>query len=157
MKTSIEGSHGLLIKKYSSDNIIVFSGRTGSGKTYQIEKNIELDSSKKLLLASVGDCKYEYLNANNMTRISYYDTLYEYSVQERFVQLFDILEAQVKEMYDLIIIDNVSFTTYKQISNLFSLCLLYPDTKFFITLDEKIELNEEKEEISQLFLKNDGL
>ena len=155
MKALIEGSHGLLIKKYSFENIIIFSGRTGSGKTYQINKYIELDFTKKLLLASVGDCKYEFVKVKNLTKISYYDTFFSVPPVDKFKSLFTILETQIKNSYDVIIMDNVSFDTYQQINKLFYLCLSYPNTKFFITIDEKISLNEENEDFSRFFLKND--
>lgn len=152
MKNTIEGVHGLVIEKYSMNNIIVFAGLPGSGKTYQIEKAVELELTKKLLLASVEDCQYEYLKVNNLTKLSYYDTLITPTIEEKFISLLTILKTQVKENYDVIIIDNFSFNTYQQIFKLLNVCSLYPDTKFFITLDNNIKLNGENREFDSLFL-----
>ena len=144
MKTEIKGYANMLIEKYDSNNISILAGRCGSGKTYQVTKYLELDDTKKLLLASSGDCKHEFLNVINIEKVPYYETLWGSPAVERFKLLLNILEAYISNNYDVIILDNVLFESYNQISAILDLCLQYPNTKFFILLNEMSDLKYEE-------------
>ena len=140
MKTEIRGYSNLIIEKYYSDNITILAGRPGSGKTYLITKTLELDISKKLLLASTSDCENEYLTVDNIEKIPYCETRRETSVLENFTSLLNILETHVPKSYDLIIMDNVPFESFSQIVTLLELCLEYPNTKFYLLFDKLLEV-----------------
>lgn len=144
MKTELQGYANLLIEKYDSSNVTVLSGRPGSGKTYYVTKYLELDFTKKLLLASSDDCEHEYLNINNIEKVSYYETRWQTSILEKFTSLLNTLNAHVRNRYDVIILDNVLFDSYEQIATLAKICLQYPNTKFFILLDKVLNLKNEE-------------
>lgn len=140
MKTEIRGYSNLIIEKYYSDNITILAGRPGSGKTYQINQSLEFDISKKLLLASASDCENEYLTVDTIKKIPYCKTEWETSVLENFTSLLNILETHVSKSYDLIIMDNVPFESFRQINTLLKLCLEYPNTKFYLLFDKLLEI-----------------
>jgi len=140
MKTEIRGYSNLIIEKYYSDNITILAGQPGSGKTYQINQSLEFDISKKLLLASESDCENEYLTVDTIEKIPYCKTEWETSVLENFTSLLNILETHISKSYDLIIMDNVPFESFKQINTLLKLCLEYPNTKFYLLFDKLLEI-----------------
>ncbi len=129
IKQKIKGVHNCVINKYSSRNITVLEGRAGSGKTYYMENFLGIDSSRKLLLASDGSCKHDYLSLVNTNKIAYCDTLI--SIVSIIDSLFCLLEKEVINHYDVIIIEDISFCTETDINKLFNLCLHYQETAFF--------------------------
>ncbi|MGM0220094.1 hypothetical protein [Enterococcus sp. AZ126] len=93
---------------------------------------------------SSGDCKHEFLTVSNIEKVPYYETLWGSPAVERFKSLLNILETYISNNYDVIILDNVLFESYNQISSILDLCLQYPNTKFFILLSEMSDLKYEE-------------
>lgn len=147
MDIKIHSRDGLKIKKYVGNNITVLLGRPGSGKTYTMNKALELDSSKKLLIACSSDCEADFLTVRNMTKVPYYETRWNTSVSENFRSLLNELQNNVSNGYEIIILDNILFDSYNQISTLFNTCLQYPETKFFILLDKVLDQKTENFDI----------
>lgn len=107
MDIKIHSRDGLKIKKYVGNNITVLLGRPGSGKTYTMNKALELDLSKKLLIACSSDCEADFLTVRNMTKVPYYETRWNTSVSENFRSLLNELQNNVSNGYEIIILDNI--------------------------------------------------
>lgn len=134
VKQTIVGSHGFEINKYTSHNVTIVEGRVGSGKTTYMQNYLSFDYSKKLLLASESDCEYEYLITPNIIKVGYYSDHYDsrFSNINVIDKLLNILNRELVNKYDVVIIDNIYLTSSDDVNRLFTLCLQYSHSKFFI-------------------------